>query len=99
MAAYAEQLPGYREEAGMTIGDQTRDGWTVVLRRRPARIVDGRADGPCTGAFEIICCNCGDDPDLDYSAVSPRLQLVSRAIPDRGGRPRIPSAPQAAHPD
>ena len=56
--------------------DQPRDGWTVVLRRQPARIVDGRADGPYTDAFEIICCNCGDDPDLDYCEVSPRLQLV-----------------------
>ena len=60
----------------MMTRDQPRDGWTVVLRRRPARIVDGRAEGPYTDAFEIICCNCGDDPDLDYSEVSPRLQLV-----------------------
>ena len=60
----------------MAIRGQTRDGWTVVLRRRPARIVDGRADGPCTDAFEIICCDCGDDPDLDYLAVSPKFQLV-----------------------
>jgi hypothetical protein len=65
----------------MTIHDQTRDGWTVVLRRRPARIVDGRAEGPYTDAFEIICCDCGDDPDLDYSAVSPRLQLVRGPYP------------------
>ena len=48
----------------------------MVLRRQPARIVDGRADAPCTDAFEIICCHCGDDPDLDYFKVSPRLQLV-----------------------
>ena len=66
---------------GMTIRDQTRDGWTVVLRRQPARIVDGRAEGPYTDAFEIICCNCGDDPDLDYSAVSPELQLVRGPYP------------------
>ena len=86
----------------MTIRDQARDGWTVVLRRRrPARIVDGRAEDSCsyTDAFEIICCSCGDDPDLDYYVVSPKPQLVRRAIPDRGGRPRIPGAPQAAHPD
>ena len=60
----------------MATRDQPRDGWTVVLRRQPARIAGGRADGPYTDAFEIICCNCGDDPDLDYSEVSPRLQLV-----------------------
>jgi hypothetical protein len=65
----------------MTIRDQTRDGWTVVLRRRPARIVDGQPEGPYADAFEIICCNCGDDPDLDYSAVSPELQLIRGPYP------------------
>ena len=65
----------------MAIRDQPGDGWTVVLRRRPARIVDGRAGGPYTDTFEIICCRCGDDPDLDYSAVSPKLQLVRGPYP------------------
>jgi hypothetical protein len=60
----------------MTADDQRVDGWTVVLRRQPARIVEGRAQGPYTNAFEIICCDCGDDPGLGYSEVSPRLQLV-----------------------
>jgi hypothetical protein len=60
----------------MATRDERRDGWTVVLRRQSARIVDGRANGPCAYAFEIICCNCDDDPDLDYSEVSPRLQLI-----------------------
>ena len=65
--------------------DQPRHGWTTVLRRQPARIVDGRAEGPYTDAFEIICCNCGDDPDLDYSEVSPRLQLVRGPYPIAAG--------------
>jgi len=65
----------------MATRDQPRDGWTVVLRRQPARIAGGRADGPYTDAFEIICCNCGDDPDLDYYAVSPKLQLVRGPYP------------------
>jgi hypothetical protein len=43
--------------------------------------MDGRSEGPCTGAFEIICCRCGDDPDLDYSAVSPKLQVVRGPYP------------------
>ncbi|HYB85576.1 MAG TPA: hypothetical protein VEC76_01895 [Streptosporangiaceae bacterium] len=60
----------------MTTDDQRVDGWSVVLRRQPARIVDGRVQGPYTDAFEIICCDCGDDPSLEYSEVSPRLQLV-----------------------
>ena len=50
--------------------------WTVVLRRQPARIVAGKAEGGYTNVFEIICCDCGDDPDLDYSEVSPRLQRI-----------------------
>jgi len=65
----------------MAICDQRGDGWTVVLRRQPARIVDGRTEGPYTDAFEIICCDCGDDPDLDYLEVSPRLQLVRGPYP------------------
>jgi hypothetical protein len=48
----------------------------VVLRRQPAHIVDGRAEGPYTDAFEIICCDCGDDPGLEYAGVSARLQLI-----------------------
>jgi len=38
--------------------------------------VDGRPEGPYTDAFEIICCDCGDDPGLEYFEVSPRLQLI-----------------------
>ena len=57
----------------------TRDqpgGWTAVLRRRPARIVEGRPEGGYTNTFEIICCDCGDHPYLDYSEVSPELQRI-----------------------
>ena len=52
------------------------DGWTAVLRRQPAHIVNGRAEGPYTDAFEIICCECGDHPGREYADVSPRLQLI-----------------------
>jgi hypothetical protein len=50
--------------------------WTVVLRRQPARLVAGQAEGGYTDAFEIICCDCGDHPDLDYGEVSPELQRI-----------------------
>jgi len=56
--------------------DQPGDGRTAVLRRQPARIVDGRPEGPYTGAFEIICCDCGDDPGRDRCQVAPELQRV-----------------------
>ena len=39
-------------------------------------MVDGRPEGGYTDAFEIVCCDCGDHPDLDYSDVSPELRQV-----------------------
>ena len=65
----------------MASGDQPGDGWTVVLRRQPARIVQGRPEGGYTDLFEIICCDCGGHPDLDYSEVSPILQQVRGPYP------------------
>ena len=56
-----------------------------MLRRQPGRIVDGRPQGGCTSAFEIICCDCGDHPDLDYSEVSPGLQRIRGAYPIADG--------------
>ena len=69
----------------MAIGDPPVDGWTVVLRRQPARVVDGRAEGPYSDAFEIICCECGDDPGLEYAEVSPRYQLIRGPYPIKAG--------------
>jgi hypothetical protein len=51
-------------------------GMTASLRRQPVRIVEGRVEGGYTGAFEVVCCDCGDHPYLDYSQVSPRLQRI-----------------------
>jgi len=67
-----------------TFGGPERD-WTVVLRRRPARIVAGRAEGGYTDVFEIICCDCGDNPDLDYRDVPPRLQRIRGPYPIAAG--------------
>ena len=60
----------------MTTRDPPGDGWTVVLRRQPSRMVAGRAEAGYTDAFEIICCDCGDHPYLDYSEVSAELQRI-----------------------
>ena len=60
----------------MTAISQPGHGWTVVLRRMPIRIVAGQQEGGYTDAFEIVCCDCGDDPDLDYREVSPVLQRI-----------------------
>jgi len=60
----------------MATRDQPSDGWTVVLGRQPARMVEGRPEGGYTHAFEIIRCDCGDHPDRDYREVSPELRRV-----------------------
>lgn len=48
----------------------------MVLRRRPVRVVAGWPEGGYTDAFEIVCCDCGDHPDLDYRDVSAKLQRL-----------------------
>jgi len=55
---------------------QPGHGRTAFVRRQPARIVDGRAQGGYTGLFELICPGCGDNPYVDYSEVSPQLQWL-----------------------
>ncbi|HEY6277123.1 MAG TPA: hypothetical protein VIX86_12415 [Streptosporangiaceae bacterium] len=60
----------------MTASGERGLGWTVVLRRMPTRIVAGQPEGGYTNAFEIVCCDCGDDPDLDYRDVAPELQRI-----------------------
>jgi hypothetical protein len=50
--------------------------WTAVLRRQPARLIAGHVEGGYTDTFEIICCDCGDDPGLDYREASPELQRI-----------------------
>ena len=65
----------------MATSDPPESSWTVVLRRQPARLVEGQPEGGYTDVYEIICCDCGDDPDLDYREVSPRLRLVRGPYP------------------
>jgi hypothetical protein len=67
----------------MVTGDQPGDGWTLVLRRQPARIVEGQPAGGYTDAYEIICCD--NHPDQDYREVSPKLQLIRGPYPIADG--------------
>jgi len=73
------------KQAGMQAPGQPWHGWTVVLRRQPARMVDGQPQGGYTDAFELICCDCGDDPDLDYRDVSPQFQQIRGPYPIAAG--------------
>ena len=56
--------------------DEPALGWTLVLRRQPVRLVAGHPEGGYTDAYELICCDCGDDPDLDYRDIAPDLQRI-----------------------
>jgi hypothetical protein len=71
-------------------------GWTVVLRRQPVHLVDGRPEGGYTDSYELICCDCGDNPELDYRDVPTDLQrirgpyTVSAGIAAYGQHVRLP---------
>jgi hypothetical protein len=80
----ADSSAAIAKEAGMVSCDQPGDGWTIVLRRQPVRIVAGRPEG-YTNLFELICCDCGDHPDQDYSEASPELQRVRGPYSIRAG--------------
>jgi hypothetical protein len=69
----------------MATHDPRVDGWTLVLRRQPARMHAGRPEGGYADVFELICCDCGDDPDLDYREVASELQLVRGPYPIADG--------------
>ena len=65
--------PGFRASAQ---AGQPGHGGTAVLRSQPVLLVDGRVEGGHRGGFELICSECGDNPYLDYSQISPRLQQI-----------------------
>ena len=67
------------------MGNRPGHGWTVALRRQPARIAKGRPAGGYTDVLEIICPECGNDPGRDYREVAPKLQLVRGAYPITNG--------------
>jgi hypothetical protein len=69
----------------MATSERSGDSWTAVLRRQPARMVEGRPEGGYTDLFEVICCDCGDHPYLDYSEVSPELRRVRGPYPIADG--------------
>ena len=71
----------------MATGDPPESSWTVVLRRQPARLVEGQPEGGYTDVYEIICCDCGDNPDLDYREASPGFSWSAGPTRSRPGWP------------
>jgi hypothetical protein len=66
--------PGANGRVVPPAGQPGHGEFTASLRRQ--RVPPGRLEDGYTGAFEVICSDCGDHPDLDYSRVPPRLQRL-----------------------
>ena len=64
---------------------QPGHGEAAFLRRRPARITRGRAEGGYDGVFELICPACGDHPYLDHREIPARLQQIRGPYPLAAG--------------
>jgi hypothetical protein len=47
--------------------------------------VHGSPEGGYTDVYELVCCDCGDDPEQDYRDVSPELQQVRGPYPIADG--------------
>jgi hypothetical protein len=60
----------------MQTHDEPALGWTLVLRRQPVHLVEGRPEGSYADSYELICWDCGDDPDLDYRDISSGFQRI-----------------------
>ncbi len=67
---------GFDVAYAVPLAGQPGHGSAAFLRNQPVRVVDGRIHGGYNGVYELICPNCGDDPDLDYLEVAPRLQSL-----------------------
>jgi len=80
-------LRAVAELTGLPLAPVDHNGQSArsFLRRQPVRIVAGRGEDGYTDVFEVICCDCGDDPYLDYSEVSDRLQRLRGPYPLREG--------------
>jgi len=61
-----------------SFGDSQPASWPVGRR-------EATPEGGYTEAFEIICCDCGDEPELDYRDVSPELQRNRGSYPIAAG--------------
>lgn len=60
----------------MQTHDEPAPGWRLVPRRQPVYLVEGRPEGGYIDAFGLVCCDCGDNPILDYRDISPGVQRI-----------------------
>jgi len=78
-----ERPPNERRPLSMT-DPEHEPNWSVTLRRQPASLSTGHPEDD-TSTFEVICRECGDDPDLDYRDVSSELRQIRGPYPLTAG--------------
>ena len=61
--------------ATLPVAGQPGHGRTTSLRRQSVWMAEDR-EARYTGAYEVICRDCGDHPYLGYSEIPPRLQRI-----------------------
>jgi hypothetical protein len=61
--------------ATLPVAGQPGHGRTTSLRQQSVWLVEDR-EARYTGAYEVICRDCGDHPYLGYSEIPPRLQRI-----------------------
>ena len=83
----------------MQAHDEPALGWTLVLRRQPLRVVENGTEGGYADTYELICCYCGDDPDLDYREISPDLQRIRGPYSFAAGIEAYGQHDRIQHPD
>jgi len=66
---------GAEDVATLPVAGRHGHGRTTSLRRQSVWMAEERK-ARYTGAYEVICCDCGDHPYLAYSGISPRLQRI-----------------------
>jgi len=59
--------------------------WYGPIRVRADPEAEHQPAGGYTDAYELICCACGDHPDLDYRDISPELQRIRGPYPVAAG--------------
>jgi hypothetical protein len=68
-----------RRDAGdvatLPVAGQPGHGRTTSLRRQSVWMAEDR-QARWSGAYEVICRDCGDHPYLGYSEIPPRLQRI-----------------------
>jgi hypothetical protein len=64
---------------------QSGHGSDATLRRRRTGSAEGRPEAGFAAEYEVICPDCGDHADMDYSEVEPRLQLLRGPYPLAAG--------------